>query len=85
MEPAPRDPGPGPELSPLVPPVQLYDLSEDPGERNDLQAERGELVQALASALLTWQQQMGAAQVEFRPEALDEEMLRQLRELGYVR
>jgi len=79
------EPGPGPALSPLVPPVQLYDLVEDPGERNDLQAEQGELVQALASALLRWQQQMGAAQVELRPEALDEEVMRQLRELGYVR
>jgi arylsulfatase A-like enzyme len=75
----------GPQLSPAVPPLQLYDLIADPGEQHDRQAEREDLVQRLAAQLLAWQQQIGGARVELRPDADDEEVLRQLRELGYVR
>jgi arylsulfatase A len=43
-------PRPGPEEAGL-PPVQLFDLSKDPGERNNLQAEFPERVAAMKAEL----------------------------------
>ncbi len=74
-------------------PLELYDMQDDPGERHDLLASedpavsnaRHQLEAAMAKRLLKIDQQRARWQsLAGRRQSLDEETLRQLRQLGYV-
>jgi len=46
--------------------AELYDLSEDPGEKNDLAAERPELVQRIIKEMMRFQKKRGLNPVDYR-------------------
>lgn len=75
----------GPEPTPPVPSLQLYDVLADPDELHNLQAQEVELTRRLGEVLIAWEQQLGGTGKALRPEALDDDVMDQLRELGYVR
>ncbi len=62
--------------------ARLYDLGRDPGEREDVSAQRGDRTRALRAELEAVLQ-FGAAPAGAEPE-LSEEGLERLRELGYL-
>lgn len=66
---------------------ELYNLSEDPGEKNNLYEDRPEVATRLRIVLDKWSQPWVKQAYTFRPAPdiqLDEETLRRLRSLGYV-
>ena len=75
----------GVELTLPVAPVQLYDLRADPGELYNVQADQVELAKNLAQILADWLQKVGGPNGALRAEADDEEIMAQLKALGYVR
>ena len=48
--------------------IELFDLAEDPGERNNLAEERSEVADRLKKALEAWRQRVGAAMPRPNPE-----------------
>lgn len=75
----------GTEPSPPLPSRQLYDLLLDPGELQNVESSHGEDVERLERLLAAWEQQFSEGAGTLRPEALDDEVMRQLQALGYVR
>jgi len=69
---------------PAVPPTQLYDLLNDPGETLNLVRKKPRIARRMARALLRWQKGLIEPPVDSTPEVLDEKILGRLRELGYV-
>jgi arylsulfatase A-like enzyme len=70
------------------PPLQLYDLANDPRERENVSAEQPELVRRLERALLRALARDEAERKSLarrEPEDLDDEILERLRALGYLR
>jgi len=64
---------------------ELYDLQTDPGETNNLVAERTELSGQFRSELMVWIETAGRfRELDHRDSILDEETLKELRSLGYV-
>jgi arylsulfatase A-like enzyme len=63
--------------------ARLFDLSADPGERNDLAAARPEELRGLLGVLAD--RIAAATPGESAPAELDPELLRRLRALGYIR
>ena len=59
----------------------LFDLAADPGEQNDLAAERPELVESLRAQL---EVVAPAARTDAPPPVLSDEARRQLYDLGYA-
>ncbi len=65
---------------------ELYDLSRDPLEKNDLAGVEPERLQALARALERWEVEVSSTALPRAGRAtLDEETLGKLRALGYVK
>ena len=65
----------------------LFDLARDPGERQDLAGERGDLVETLASKLERWREEMALVGRWVQSDGaveLDAQELERLRSLGYV-
>jgi len=76
---------PGHPLIPQPESRRLYDLNEDPGETNNIIAERPELAQMLEAELHRQHRELSGS-VEPDPEQeLDPQLLERLRSLGYVR
>jgi arylsulfatase A-like enzyme len=67
-----------------VPPKQLYDLESDPGEDRNLVGEKPRLARTMANALARWYNRLGDPQMDTTSEALDEDVVRRLRALGYL-
>jgi hypothetical protein len=63
--------------------VELFDLSDDPGENVNLSEERPEVVETLKGQLGRWLEAGGSASPVHEP-ALDPETIEALRELGYM-
>lgn len=66
---------------------QLFDVAADAGEQHDLSAEQPEVVQQLEAELTRWlEQERALGQVVQRGDTreLSPEVLKQLRELGYI-
>jgi hypothetical protein len=64
--------------------VQLFDLLADPGERNDLSAERPEVLDRMESQLLTWMAEHETTETPAPFESQDLEAQDELRALGYI-
>jgi arylsulfatase A-like enzyme len=65
--------------------VELYYLPDDPLERHDLAATEPVKVAVMLRRLEEWQRRLGAAVTAAAAgETLDEEKLRQLRQMGYI-
>jgi arylsulfatase A-like enzyme len=73
-----------PKLTPLPPRHQLYDLSVDPGEHDNLAEVNPELTQAFGSALKTIRAGLKAEERFEAPEITDPALLERLKSLGYV-
>ena len=73
-----------PKLTPLPPRHQLYDLSVDPGEHDNLAEVNPELTQAFRSALKTIRAGLKADERFEAPEITDPALLERLKSLGYV-
>jgi arylsulfatase A-like enzyme len=69
---------------PAVPPTQLYDLLNDPGESRNLVRKKPRIARRMARALLRWQRGMIEPPVGSIPEVLDENLKKRLQALGYV-
>jgi arylsulfatase A-like enzyme len=67
-----------------VPPRQLYDLQNDPGEDRNLVAEKPRLARTMANTLVRWYNGLGEPRVDATSEALDENLVKRLRALGYL-
>jgi arylsulfatase A-like enzyme len=67
-----------------VPPKQLYDLESDPGEDHNLVGKKPRLARTMANALARWYNRLGDPQMDATSEALDENLVRRLRALGYM-
>jgi arylsulfatase A-like enzyme len=65
-------------------PLELYDLQRDPGETQNLAAERPEVVAPLRKRLWDWMEDGGEAEVAPAAVPIDEGTERQLRSLGYI-
>lgn len=65
---------------------ELYELTSDPAEQNDLAASEENRVRVLEDHLAAWKKMVSVASLdpERRTEELDEEALEQLRSLGYI-
>jgi arylsulfatase A-like enzyme len=65
---------------------QLYDLSVDPGELANVAAERPEILESMKESLFRQirANRVHPARIERGSEALDEEVLKELRALGYL-
>jgi len=68
-----------------APHYELYDLSEDPGEKNDVDARFPEVVADLRGLLTRWKTMAGSRAAESKQVILDPELLERLRALGYAR
>ena len=64
--------------------VELYDLASDPGERNDLAAQRPDEREALLAELRDWTRAAAALDPDRAPIELDAETRDSLRQLGYI-
>lgn len=65
--------------------VELYDLSEDPTESNDLSADRSDVVQSLRSLLSEWQEEHPVTDILAGNQAdIPVDVMERLRSLGYV-
>lgn len=63
---------------------ELYDVTADPHETQDLSAAQPQRADAMARAVRDLAQRLGAAQPTQAPRAVDPETARQLQALGYV-
>jgi arylsulfatase A-like enzyme len=66
-----------------APVYQLFNLEKDPAEKQNLAAERPELVAALAAQIRQWRLETGALEAVAEP-SLSPEAMKALRSLGYV-
>ena len=65
--------------------VELYKLSEDPGEKNNLAAEEAELVEYLMAKIQEYlRKEPKAKQGDKERPVIDEELQKRLRALGYI-
>ena len=64
--------------------VELYRLSQDPGERADLAADHPEVAEPLARHLEGWLSAQGSSAEAESPAPIDPDTLEQLRALGYL-
>jgi arylsulfatase A-like enzyme len=79
-----RDSKKHPKITPLPPQHQLYDLSVDPGEQDNLAETNPELTQAFGAALKTIRAGLKADEQFEAPEITDPALLERLKSLGYV-
>jgi len=67
-----------------VPPAQLYDLLNDPGEDLNLIGEKPRLARTMANTLARWYNGLGKSGLDANPRVIDAKLLGRLRALGYV-
>lgn len=62
---------------------ELYDLNADPGELNNVIAQKQEIAETLRSELKTWENSFESEEIETEVE-IDERTKKRLRDLGYI-
>mgnify|MGYP000748955480 CR=1 FL=1 len=63
---------------------ELYDIVSDPLEANDLIQEDPDTAKRLKINLLTWLDKKNSREIHHKPSIVDEEIIRNLKSLGYV-